>query len=245
MLKTHNTTGMKYLCFHNGTESSCIKYTGSGKYWKLHLKKHGVNVSTDILESSLDKEYISSKGLEYSKLWDVVKSDKFANLIVEDAQKSFSSIDYVKSGIDRKERIKKYGFTENEKQAHLKVSSRQLGKSMTERLNNPNYIDPRRGKTFKEIYNNNYIHPKLGKKRTDIPQDSKPFKLIVNDTNIEYYKSEKDFEDKTGMSRLMISKIKKKDYHIVKIQSNSNHKYNSGDILRVIPITIKEYKLLI
>lgn len=244
MLKTHNSTGMQYLCYHRGTDKSCFQYNGSGKYWKLHLKKHGTDVSTRILESSDDKDYISDKGIEYSNMWDIVNSDKFANLIVEDAQKSFSCIDYVKCAVDRKERIKNLGFTENELNAHKKISELQIGKSMKERMKDPNWVDPRRGKTFSEIYGDSYIHPKVGKKIKDIPRDSEPFKFIINNNMIEYYKSEKDFELKTGMSRVMISKIKKKENHIIKRQSNAKHSYNNGDVVECVPISIEEYKQL-
>ena len=45
-IKTHNVTGLKYL----GKTESCDphKYKGSGKYWNIHLKKHGNDYSKQI-----------------------------------------------------------------------------------------------------------------------------------------------------------------------------------------------------
>jgi hypothetical protein len=55
-------------------------YLGSGKYWLLHLKKHGNNVSTEILSRCKNKEEITVCGLFFSKLFDVVESPYWANL---------------------------------------------------------------------------------------------------------------------------------------------------------------------
>ena len=41
-VKTHNITGLKYF---GKTTNDPYTYYGSGKYWLLHLKKHGYNIS--------------------------------------------------------------------------------------------------------------------------------------------------------------------------------------------------------
>jgi len=77
-VKTHNKTGLKYL---GKTESKDPhKYSGSGTYWKLHLKKHGKDYSTEIIKECKSKEEFASWGLYYSKLWNVVESNDWANL---------------------------------------------------------------------------------------------------------------------------------------------------------------------
>ena len=86
LLKEHKITGLKYLCYHNGTRENCFVYRGSGKYWLRHLSKHGRKLSTIILAESDDREGLIEQGLQYSQLWDVVDSDKFANLTVECCQ---------------------------------------------------------------------------------------------------------------------------------------------------------------
>src|SRR4051812_43035586 len=86
LVKTHNKTGLKYLCKHFGTRKSCFKYVGSGKYWKQHLKKHGRNITTNILIETDSINEFSMFGVAYSKLWDIVKSNEWANLCVENGK---------------------------------------------------------------------------------------------------------------------------------------------------------------
>lgn len=77
-VKTHNVTGLKYL--GQTTSKDPHKYPGSGKYWKLHLKKHGLNFSTEILRECSSKEEVQHWGQYYSNLWDVVNDPSWANL---------------------------------------------------------------------------------------------------------------------------------------------------------------------
>lgn len=79
-LKEHLTTGMKYL---GQTKKNPLKYKGSGKYWKRHLKIHGNNVKTTILGEYQTIEDLRIDGQYYSNLWNIVDSDEWANLIPE------------------------------------------------------------------------------------------------------------------------------------------------------------------
>ena len=81
-LKTHNTTGLNYLGY---TSQDPLVYRGSGKYWLRHLAKHGYDVSTKILFKSSDKNAIKARGIELSKLLNIVESVDYANLIEERA----------------------------------------------------------------------------------------------------------------------------------------------------------------
>lgn len=83
-LKTHNITGLKYL--GKTISKDPYKYSGSGKYWKNHLNKHGYNFSTEILLETSDKSELKKMGLYYSEMWDIVKSTDFANLKYEDGE---------------------------------------------------------------------------------------------------------------------------------------------------------------
>jgi hypothetical protein len=78
MVKTHNVTGLKYLCQTKKTDPH--KYLGSGKYWRLHLKVHGNDIHTDILRECISKTELRDWGIHYSNLWDVTKSNEWANL---------------------------------------------------------------------------------------------------------------------------------------------------------------------
>jgi hypothetical protein len=77
-VKTHQVTGLKYLGYTKSSDPH--KYTGSGKYWRLHLKKHGKDYNTKILHECNNKEEITTIGTYYSNLWNVVESKEWANL---------------------------------------------------------------------------------------------------------------------------------------------------------------------
>lgn len=81
MIKTHNVTGLKYLC--KTSSQNPYTYHGSGKHWKRHLKKYGRNISTEIVFQTEDIDEFNTKCLEYSKKYDVENSTDWANLIVE------------------------------------------------------------------------------------------------------------------------------------------------------------------
>lgn len=77
-IKTHNDTGLKY--FGKTTKKDPHKYTGSGKYWKRHLKKHGSNYSTEIVATFEDESSCQEFALNFSKENEIVNSDEWANL---------------------------------------------------------------------------------------------------------------------------------------------------------------------
>lgn len=79
-IKTHNVTGLKYL---GKTERDPFKYKGSGKRWTNHIKKHGYDVTTEILLETNSKQSLIEAGLYYSSLFQVVESSSWANLIPE------------------------------------------------------------------------------------------------------------------------------------------------------------------
>ena len=84
MIKRHNLTGLKYLCKKTtNIESECYTYLGSGKYWKKHLNIHGSNITTKIIERCKTKKELIKKGIFWSNKLNVVKSNKYANLIPE------------------------------------------------------------------------------------------------------------------------------------------------------------------
>ena len=59
------------------------KYNGSGKYWKSHLSVHGTNIDTIWCELFTDCENLIDFAELFSSFFDIVKSDKWANLIAE------------------------------------------------------------------------------------------------------------------------------------------------------------------
>lgn len=80
--KTHNKTGLQYL--GKTCQSDPYKYKGSGLYWTNHIKKHGYDVSTEILKECISQEEVQFWGKYYSDLWNVVESRHWANMKPEE-----------------------------------------------------------------------------------------------------------------------------------------------------------------
>lgn len=68
--KTHNVTGLQYL--GKTARKDPHKYKGSGEYWSRHIKKHGYDVTTEILKECETNEEIKQWGMYYSELWNIV-----------------------------------------------------------------------------------------------------------------------------------------------------------------------------
>jgi hypothetical protein len=80
-VKTHNKTKLKYLGKTKSKDPH--KYQGSGTYWRRHIKKHGYDVTTEILISSENSQEIKEAGILYSNLYNIVESSDWANLKLE------------------------------------------------------------------------------------------------------------------------------------------------------------------
>lgn len=95
-IKTHNKTGLKYLGKTKSKDP--YKYRGSGKYWINHLKKHGYDYSTEILLATDDENDLKETGLFFSKIFDVVQSNEWANLKEESGDGGWIiDLDHLKS----------------------------------------------------------------------------------------------------------------------------------------------------
>lgn len=82
MIKTHNTTGLKYLC--QTRRKDPFKYLGSGVYWRKHLKKHGEDITTEVVGVYETQQELSVAGVKLSEEYGVVRSDNWANLVPEE-----------------------------------------------------------------------------------------------------------------------------------------------------------------
>ena len=214
LLKTHKDTKLKYLCKHCGTEESCFTYTGSGVYWKNHLKKHGNNIETIIVDVFDDIESFKRVSIALSEELDIVSSKEYANLVIEDG----------------------YGGAMDQK-----------GKSMKERLNDPDWVSPNRGKSMKERLNDpDWVSPNKGKPVTQPPwnkglkfkhlpeykcPNAKPFYIESATYGKEYFKHEWELLKSECFSAPTLSKLKRDGTHTIKRQKNSKHKYPNGEIL--------------
>jgi len=73
--------GLNYLGFTSQPNPS--DYKGSGKYWKLHIKKHNLkpkDLITIVLFETDDKKELIKYGIYFSNLFNVVESEEWANL---------------------------------------------------------------------------------------------------------------------------------------------------------------------
>jgi ribosomal protein L37AE/L43A len=111
-LKTHNITKLKYLGM---TTQDPYRYSGSGVYWKKHIKKYGSDIDTKILKECQTYDEITYFGKYYSDLWDIVNSTDFANLVPELGENS--------SGMKNKK---------HSKESKLKTKQSLLGHIVTE-----------------------------------------------------------------------------------------------------------------
>lgn len=77
-IKTHRVTGLKY--FGKTTCDDPVRYIGGGKVWRRHLLKHGYDCDTEIYLQSEDRDYIIREALRFSRAYDIVNSDLWANI---------------------------------------------------------------------------------------------------------------------------------------------------------------------
>lgn len=111
-IKTHRITGLKYF---GKTIRDPFKYKGSGKYWKLHLEKHGNLVDTEILGIFDNEEVCKEVAIKFSIDNNIVESSEWANLILEQLEGGDTSKteNYKTSLIRSKELLKKHKWWNN------------------------------------------------------------------------------------------------------------------------------------
>jgi len=80
-IKQHTITGKLYF---GKTTKDPEKYLGSGKYWKDHINKHGIEHVVNLWYCLfLDKPSINEFALNFSKQHNITESSDWANLIPE------------------------------------------------------------------------------------------------------------------------------------------------------------------
>lgn len=79
-VKTHNMTGLKYF---GKTTTTRTRYRGSGSYWVRHIKKHGYDVTTEIIGYFIDQNECMNFAINFSIENDIVNSRLWANERIE------------------------------------------------------------------------------------------------------------------------------------------------------------------
>lgn len=80
-IKQHNKTGLLYF---GKTSKNPEKYRGSGKHWRNHLKCHGYDVTTLWWCLYTEIEVCSEFAIAFSKINNIVESESWANMMIED-----------------------------------------------------------------------------------------------------------------------------------------------------------------
>ena len=81
-IKQHSITGLKY--FGKTSQLDPYKYSGSGKYWSNHIKKHGKEHIITLWVSELYQDTsIVEHALHFSIENNIVESKDWANLKIE------------------------------------------------------------------------------------------------------------------------------------------------------------------
>ena len=85
-VKEHKMTGLRY--FGKTTRKDVDKYLGSGKYWKRHIVKHGVeHVKTLwVSEAFNDEDLLIDFADHFSSFFDIVVSNDWANMKKENGK---------------------------------------------------------------------------------------------------------------------------------------------------------------
>ena len=81
--KQHNKTGLRYF---GKTIRDPYKYNGSGLYWRRHLKVYGKDITTTWVHAYDDLELCEQEALFFSKVYNIVDSDEWANIKPENGK---------------------------------------------------------------------------------------------------------------------------------------------------------------
>ena len=128
-IKQHEITGLKYF---GKTTRNPYNYTGSGKYWKRHIKKYGKeHVKTiAVYGPYTDKVYLEKQALAMSDWFNIVESPEFANMKPENGLDggSFGHTEETRAKMSAAKKGKNKGKNKSE-ETRAKISSSMKGKN--------------------------------------------------------------------------------------------------------------------
>lgn len=146
-VKTHNKTGLKYL--GKTIKQDPHKYAGSGKYWRRHLDCHGYDYSTEIIKECQSNIEIQEWGMYYSKLWNIVESNEWANLKPE---KGDGGSGFKHSNETRKKMSKSQTGKEHSEESKSKMRGRKLSDETRRKIGDASRrrLEIKYGKTYEQ-----------------------------------------------------------------------------------------------
>jgi hypothetical protein len=198
------------------------------------------NLLPDYISPRLGKTFEEMFGEEKAKYLKLNQSIKMKGKISRRIKEKGKTQKEIERDIKNAERRRNKQYTEKELESFKKQSELQQGKSMRERLNNPNWVNPHKGKTAKEIYGENYKGPpnkgktyKELKGQDYIDPRAKTFTIQIDDEQPIFCESERDFCEIFNANDVLLGKIKKSknNYYKIKRQLNSNHYFSDGSLI--------------
>lgn len=196
-LAIHNKTGKKYFGkserFHT-SEDLQKYYHGSGIYWLKHLKVHGDDVKMTALFTSSNEKLVELIALTYSKVFNIVDTDEYANLVEETGHggnpKGFTFPEEAKLKVS--EAVKEWHKTHDNPfkgRKHSLDTLEHLSKMSRERIQ-------RNGHPMKGRKHSDEAKKKMSDNHADFKGNKNPTfgKVTVRDLNTgEYYLVTKEF----------------------------------------------------
>lgn len=142
-IKRHKTTGLKYF---GKTVRNPFTYKGSGVRWLRHCRKHGIeHIVTDTVWTFNNIEEAKRFAVDFSTTNNIVQSDEWANLIVEQLEGGDAShTNAYKQGMKRRPSRK-----------GIPLSSETIAKMRKPRIDKSGYKDLRPPSHKGRIYINN------------------------------------------------------------------------------------------
>lgn len=150
-VKMHNKTGLKYF---GKTTGDPFKYRGSGKHWLAHIKKHGYDVSTEIVGYYTNANECTAQALQFSKNNRIVESPEWANMIIENGTDGGDTgrTNYKPMTDETRRKLSESkkgqipwnagltGTTQGNKQPRTEEQKQKISKSLTGRKRNPESV---------------------------------------------------------------------------------------------------------
>lgn len=210
-IKKHNITGLKY--FGKTVKNDPTKYTGSGKYWKAHLTKHGNDITTIWCELFTDRNLLIEQALLISKENNIIDSADWANLKFE------NGIDGGNVGMQMSDETKK------------KLSVANTGKKQTPETRNKRSTSNKGKHHFpkSEETKNKISNSLAGRKRGPMPEETKN---KIGDANRGHITGPQSEETKRKKSISMMGKNKGKISPKKGIQRSESERKNISDSIK-------------
>jgi hypothetical protein len=162
-IATHNKTGLNYFgktTIYFTQEELQKYYHGSGKEWNQHLKEFGDDVTMEIY-GIYNLDDIENKALTFSLINDIVESDLWANMILENGLGGGSVVGrkHSKESIE-KMRLAKTGKKYSD-EAKKNMSLAQTGKIVSEETREK-MSKAQKGRVFSDEWKNRISESKKG-----------------------------------------------------------------------------------